>query len=77
MTRNLSARRSSNTASRSTLREVWPLVLLTRDHEAIKRLFRAKELIAQLDEMEPGDARYDALVAALWPDWTPQRRAVK
>lgn len=25
----------------------------------------AKELIAQLDEMEPGDARYDGLVAAL------------
>jgi hypothetical protein len=121
MTRTLSARCSSNTASRPTLREVDALVLLTRDHEAIRRLFRdyewltehqsdddtkasivdeicgelslhaqieeevffpaiqaitgstdstgdhacAKELIAQLDEMEPGDARYDTLVSAL------------
>jgi hypothetical protein len=127
MTRTASARCSSNRACRPTLREVDALVLLTRDHDAVKRLFRdyewlveqqgdddtkagivdqicgelslhaqieeevffpairamtgsghslcdhahAKELIAQLDEMEPGDARYDALVAALCADVVP------
>lgn len=123
MTRTASARCASNTARRSNFREVSALVLLMRDHDAIRRLFGdyewlieqqadvdtkagivgqicsdlslheqieeevffpairaitsssdldstlcdhacAKELIAQLAEMEPGDTRYDALVAA-------------
>jgi hypothetical protein len=125
MTRTASARRSYNRTNRPTLCEVDAVTLLTRDHDAIRRLFRdyewlieqqgdddtkagivdqicselslhaqieeevffpairaitgstdltghmssdhasANELIAQLDELEPSDARYDTLVAAL------------